>query len=52
MAMSLEELKNRASVVIESSTGPIHVGSGQQINADAAQDDTARQGGTGADSRD
>ncbi|ATL29403.1 hypothetical protein [Streptomyces formicae] len=35
MALSIEDLKNMASTVIESTDGPTHLGSGQQVDMDS-----------------
>jgi len=40
MALSIEDLKNMASVVIEKTTEPTHVGTGQHLTADDTQSST------------
>ncbi|MGW7521218.1 hypothetical protein ACWGJ2_37145 [Streptomyces sp. NPDC054796] len=48
MPMSLDELKNRAAVVIDQVTEPTHVGTGQQIYTGPDQPPHSA-GGTEAD---
>ncbi|WP_328932601.1 MULTISPECIES: hypothetical protein [unclassified Streptomyces] len=44
MALSIEDLKNLATTVIENADGPTHVGTGAQVNTTAEPQNT--NGGT------